>query len=299
MRTILNISIIFLIAFVTYLGCDKRRETEQPAYPIKISEGGLILLSVRVADTVEARFILDTGAGIHVVSNSLLRRVVSTPQGRFTGFRHTGERIDLDIFQIEALSIGGFRQEKPIVATWSLLDSVKIDGILSMKFFEHHPFTLDLRDSVLVFETSNSISDRAKTSRFVPIKVANIRGKSLDVFADFQVSDTLRLECIIDTGSPATIIDAGYLNALGIDTTSSTVQKKVRKSLFGVSETEYITTIPTISIWDAPSSTVKNLRTTFKCRLIYDGLVGTDFLLGRRITFDIAGGHFLVSTDSQ
>ena len=254
---------------------------------------------MRVADTVDAQFILDTGAGMPVISNSLLRRIASKPQGRFTSFRHTGERVDLDIFQIEALSIGGFRQDKPIVSTSSLLDSMKIDGILSMKFFEHHPFTLDLCDSLLVFETASSVSERARTGRLVSIKVTSLRGKPLDVFADFRVADSLRLECILDTGSLATMIDARFLTVLGIDTSSSMVLKMARKTVLGASETEYIASIPSIAIWGDSASAVKNPRITFKCGLIYDGLVGTDYLLGRRITFDIAGGYMIVNTGSM
>lgn len=277
--------ILVLIGGTEFTGC--KADPRQHTHSVTIGEGGLIFVDVLIADSIDSRFILDTGAGIHVISNSLLSRVASIPQGRFAGFRHTGERVDFDMFEIKSINIGQFRQENPIVASWSVLDSFKIDGILSLKFFESLPFTLDLRDSILVFETSASLSTKMSNSRIVPILVHQDRGRTLDIFAHFRVSDSLRLECIIDSGSPTTVMDARYLIPLGIDTTSSLVQKRFRRSLFGSSTVEYKTTVSSISLWDVPNSAMSQVGTVFKHRLIYDGLVGTDFLLGKRVTFDI------------
>ncbi len=279
------------------ISCGKGVQTGKNTHPLKISEGGLILVDVFVADSVPARFILDTGAGIHVLSDGLRKRLRSVPAGRFTGFRHTGERVDFDLFQIPSLNIANFRQENPLAASWSLLDSFKIDGILSLKFFENHPFTLDLRDTVLIFETHRSLSDRLNRGRRAAIRVADDRGKSLDAFVDIQAADSLRLECILDTGSPATVLDARFMRAFAIDTTSKNVQKKTRQSLFGALETEYIATVSAISLWDVPSASAKNLQVTFKPQMIYDGLLGTDFLIGRRITFNIPEKYLIINPE--
>ena len=297
MKTIINI--LAAIAFVSFLhtGCNKRVQSKSNTHPLKISEGGLILVNVLVADSIEGRFILDTGAGIHAISDALRRRLTTVPAGNFTGFRHTGERVDFGLFQIPSLNIAGFRQEKPLAASWSLLDSFKIDGILSLKFFESHPFTLDFRDSVLIFETSQTLTDRAKKGQRTSIRLHDDRGKSLDLFVDVQAADSLKLECILDTGSPSSVLDARFMPTFGIDSTSKEVQKRTRKSLFGAVETEYIATVPSLSLWNAPSATTKDLRITFKPNLIYDGLLGTDFFMGRRVTFNIPERYILVETD--
>jgi len=290
---------ILVLAAVAFSGCSPRSDDGRISHPLRISEGGLILVNVLVADSIECRFILDTGAGIHVVSHALLNRISSAPEGRFTGFRHTGERIDLDIHRIASLTIAGVRQDNPIVAVWSVLDSFKIDGILSLKFFEEHPFTLDLKDSILFFETSATLSAKAEQGRSVPIRVHSDRGRSLDVFADFRVSDSLKLECILDTGSPGTVVDARYIGALGIDTTSAAVRQRIRKSILGTPEAEYVTAVSAIALWDVPQTSVKQPRIVFKHGLIYDGLVGTDFMLGRKITFDISGRRLHVNVDVE
>jgi len=123
----------------------------QTRFPFRISEGGLILIQV-TANGIKGEFILDTGAGIHVLSNVFLHKLSAQAAGHYTGFRNTGERIDFDLFQIRSLNIGKFRQENPVVAAWDVLDKFKIDGVLSAKFFEHHVVTLDFRRRELIFD---------------------------------------------------------------------------------------------------------------------------------------------------
>lgn len=297
MKTVFKFLVVTSFLSLFLAGCNKRVQSKSSTHPLKISEGGLILVKVLVSDSIEGRFILDTGAGIHAISDGLRRRLSSLPAGNFTGFRHTGERVDFGLFQIPSLSIAGFRQEKPLAASWSLLDSFKIDGILSLKFFESCPFTLDFRDTILVFETRQTLADRIKKSQRVPIRLHDDRAKSLDLFVDVQAADSQKLECILDTGSPSSVLDARFMPTFDIDSTSKEVQKRTRKSLFGAVETEYIATVPSISLWNVPSATAKNFRVTFKPHLIYDGLLGTDFLLGRRLTFNIPEKYILVGTD--
>jgi len=297
MKTVFKFLVVTSFFTLFFAGCNKRVQSKSNTHPLKISEGGLILVNVLVADSIEGRFILDTGAGIHAISDALRRRLTTVPAGNFTGFRHTGERVDFGLFQIPSLNIAGFRQEKPLAASWSLLDSFKIDGILSLKFFEDRPFTLDFRDSVLIFETPQTLADRLKTGQRTPIRLHDDRGKSLDLFVDVQAADSQKLECILDTGSPSSVFDARFIPAFGIDTTSKEVQKRTRKSLFGAVETEYIATVPSISLWNVPSTTEKDFRVTFKPHLIYDGLLGTDLLMGRRVTFNIPERYILVGAD--
>lgn len=273
---------------------DKATQVGKRTFPITITKNGFILVNVRVSDAVNGRFILDTGAGINLVSNSMVRRVASTPRGRFTGIRYDGEPVNLELKQIKSLSIGRFRQEKPVVAPLALLDSLKIDGILSMKFFEHHPFTLDVRDSLLVFETPRSLPRRWHEASPRALKIDDQRGISIDCFCDVQLGDSLRLQCILDTGSFSSYIDVRYCQPLGIDTASSTVRKRTRQGTFGAWETEYFAAMPSIALWHRPATTLKNLPVVFQDRLIYDGLLGMDFMVGRTITFDIAERRFAI-----
>lgn len=275
------------------------QQNPDPATPrthaLKITRDGLLLVTATAADTIGGNFIFDTGAGVHVLSNRLFKKLRSTPAGHFTGFRHTGERVDFELFQIEAFSMAGLREKHPLVAVWSALDSFQIDGILSMKFFEHQPVTIDLRDSVLVVETARSLERRMSVGTPLPLRVDDDRGIALDIFGNAQVGDSLKLECIIDTGSPSTILDARYMQALGIDSASEKVTRRVRKSNFGASETEYVAPIPFIALWGDPASAITNRRVVFKRNLIYDGLLGTSFLLGRSLTIDIQGRRFLLT----
>ncbi len=191
-----------LCASVCFGSTDNPRQTR---FPFRVSEGGLILIQV-TANGVKGEFILDTGAGIHVLSNGFLHKLNPQAAGHYTGFRNTGERIDFDLFQIASLSIGRFRQEHPVVAAWEVLDKFKIDGVLSAKFFEHHVVTLDFKKHELVFENRETLNRRLRQGRVIPLKVLEDRDKTLGLFVDLSTGDSLTCECELDTGFDGLLI---------------------------------------------------------------------------------------------
>lgn len=269
----------------------------QDKFPLKFSEGGLIFIELQAQDSVKGTFILDTGAGIHVLSNGFFHKLQSKPAGFFAGFRHTGERVDFDLFEVPSLSIGKFRQQHPLVATWALLDSFHIDGIVSLKFFEKHPFTIDFKSKQLIFEGKNSLSALKRRGTIVPIRLHSDRGKSLDVFTNFMLNDSIKIECIVDTGSPTDVIDYRYLPFVGLDESSSNVQRKESKSVLGNVEYYYETKLSSIALFQGKGIRVGDHKVSFKKNLIYDGLIGTDFWRGRRVTFNIAEQYLIVNAN--
>lgn len=289
---------IFLIASLLFFTALQAKEPKgkidkDKMIPLEITAEGLITVTVTVSDSIQGRFILDTGGGLNVLSNALLRRIHSVPDGRFTGFRHTGERIDLDIYRIRSLNIDGHYQNNPVVASLALLDSLKIDGILSLKFFEKMPFTLDLKDSALYFESGASLEKLLKKGRYNFLKVDDERSVSLDAFTDLMVNDSLSLQCILDTGSPSTYLDARFADRIGIDTASSDVKRRTRRNSFGAVETEYIASVKSLSLKDIPFSERRGMKIFFLNQMIYDGLIGMDFLKGNKITFDLPGRRII------
>jgi hypothetical protein len=288
-------SLIVALSF-SFPQCSLREGQPRPEVPLAISPGGLILVNVTVADSAECSFILDTGAGVHVLSEKLFKRLHSTFSGRFTGFRHTGERVSLDLYEISSLSLGEFRQENPLVAPLAALDGTGIDGILSAKFFEHFPFTLDLPGKRLVFESTQSASRRMSNGSTIPLRVSDVRGKSLDLFATFALAGEFELECIIDTGSPAVVLDSRYLKALNIDEHAGSLRRGSRRSLFGAQESELDATVASFGLAAPADASVRNFAVAFKDSLIYDGLVGNSFWLPRVITINIPERYLVVQS---
>ena len=62
-------------------------------YPIHVIEEGQIIVQVTLNDSINGSFILDTGAGIHVLSGKIYEKIKGTTHesGFITGFRHDGE----------------------------------------------------------------------------------------------------------------------------------------------------------------------------------------------------------------
>ncbi len=280
-----------LFASVCFGSTDSPRQTR---FPFRISEGGLILIQV-TANGVKGEFILDTGAGIHVLSKGFLHKLSSQAAGHYTGFRNTGERIDFDLFQISSLSIGQFRQENPVVAAWDLLDKVKIDGVLSAKFFEHHVVTLDFKKHELVFENRQTLNRRLRQGRVIPLKVLEDRDKTLGLFVDLTVGDSLKCECELDTGFDGLLIlDARFMKTLNLDENSASVKRMESKGLTGLTEIRYQGRVSSVALLGAPEVKIEKPEITFKVGLIYDGVVGTGFWLNREVTLDIPGRRLIV-----
>jgi hypothetical protein len=280
-----------LFASVCFGSTDNPSQTR---FPFRVSEGGLILIQV-TANGVKGEFILDTGAGIHVLSNGFLHKLSPQAAGRYTGFRNTGERIDFDVFQIASLSIGRFQQERPVVAAWEVLDKFKIDGVLSAKFFEHHVVSLDFKKHELVFENRQTLNRRLRQGRIIPLKVVEDRDKTLGLFVDLTVGDSVRCECELDTGFDGLLIlDARFMKPLNLDENSASVKRMESKGITGLTEIRYQATVSDVSLLGAPEVKTEKPEVTFKGGLIYDGVVGTGFWLNREVTLDIPGRRLIV-----
>ena len=280
-----------LFASVCLGSTDNPRQT---GFPFRISEGGLILIQV-TADGVKGEFILDTGAGIHVLSNSFLHKLSAQAAGHYTGFRNTGERIDFDLFQIASLGIGRFRQAHPIVAAWEVLDKFKIDGVLSAKFFEHHIVSLDFTKHELVFENGQTLNRRLRRGRVIPLKVQEDRDKTMGLFVDLTVGDSLTCECELDTGFDGILVlDARFMEPLNLDENSASVKRSESNGLTGLTEIRYRATVSIVSLLGAPEVKMEKPEVTFKVGLIYDGVVGTGFWLNREVTLDIPRRRLIV-----
>lgn len=268
---------------------------EQSRYPFTLSEGGLIFIEVTVNNT-KGKFILDTGAGLHVLSKGFAQALTARPAGRYTGFRNTGERLDLDLFQLDSISIGQFRERNPIVAIWDVLDNFKIDGVLSARFFEHRAVTLDFKNHELVFEDGRGIARRLRAGRVVPLKIMEDRNKALGLFVDLKIGKSLTAECELDTGLDAILIlDARLMRSLGLDENSANVKRTETKGNTGLTEIRYRAVVPRISLPGAPAVGIERPEATFKQHLIFDGVVGVGFWLGREVTFDIPRRRLIVN----
>lgn len=265
-------------------------------YPIHITEEGHIIIQVTLSDSIKGNFILDTGAGINVLSARMFGRVKEYAQksGYYTGFRHDGDRLDGEVFTIPSIAIDRFKQINPIVGVYPPLDDFGIDGLLSLKFFEHQPFSIDFKNGELSFLEKEEMQPTVDGAIRIPISVKQDANLLLDIFIPIRLNDEINMLAEFDTGSGygAYIINPEYVNDLRLDSALAKPQPYVTQ-LSGEERTDYIYTLKSIAVGETPLRK-ENVKAIFREGLIYNALIGSGMFREKKITIDIPNRSFIV-----
>ncbi len=291
MRTLAALFLAFLISAPVLA------KSKPVSIPFTTNSDGMVILPATVGGTISAQVIFDTGAGLDILAPSLIEKVHGKPAGQFTGFRMTGERLDIPLFVVPELSVGPVVKKNTLVGSWDVLDKMHLDGIVSLNDFREQPVTFDFVNKVVIFETPDSLAQRGAAATSAPMKFDDQRGITLDVFADFLIGDQ-PAQCEIDTGSPSLTVSSRYMDRLGIEKDGKGVRKIERRTVAGGMQTRYDTSLPQIALAAAPQISLAPAPASFS-DIIYDCVVGLDFWSGRALTIDIPGRSILVSKPSR
>ncbi len=284
--------IIILLAATPLLA--KSKAASRPvSVPFTISSSEMIMVTATVNGAIPIQVIFDTGAGIDVLAPSVIEKLHARSAGVYTGFRMTGERLDIPLFVIPELAIGPIVKKDQVVGSFDALDQLHIKGIISANDFRQNPFTLDFLEKVLIFETPKTLGQRRTRGKSSPLQLDDQRGIALDLFAQFLIGDQLGL-CEIDTGSQNVTVSTRYMAPLGIEKDGKNVQRRENHTIAGTTITRYNTRLAQITLAAAPEIGVKNPGVSFS-NIIYDCNVGLEFWTGRSLTIDIPGRQLLVS----
>jgi hypothetical protein len=258
----------------------------QATVPLEIADGGYLYVRVRVADSIEAKLLLDTGAGINTLAAPILDRLGAQARdaGMHTGTRHNGEQITGQIWSVPSLSLGSLTKRNVVVGRFAPPNA---DGMLSMDYFRDTPFTLDLAADALAIEPPSHVRDIAARAATIPIRLKMNGPHELDFFVCVCVGDSVSAEAEFDTGAGFNMLmlHPDYMKRLGIAADS-----RERGAL------EYYvhsTFLPELHYCDAPSVRTSRQFVGFKEGLIYEGLVGHGAFRGRKLTIDIPGRRML------
>ncbi|MGB8768192.1 MAG: hypothetical protein WCC92_01150 [Candidatus Korobacteraceae bacterium] len=272
-------------------------KTAPVSLPFTTNADGMVILPATVGGTVSVHVIFDTGAGLDILAPSLIEKVHGKPAGQFTGFRMTGERLDIPLFVVSELSVGPVRKKNALVGSWAVLDKLHLDGIVSLNDFRQQPVTFDFVRKVVIFETPESLAPRRATETSAPVKFDDQRGITLDLFAEFVIAGQPGL-CEIDTGSPSATVSTRYMTRLGIEKDGKDVRRIERRTVAGADQIRYDTRLPLISLTAAPQISLAHPGVAFS-DVIYDCVIGLDFWSGKVLTVDIPEGQLFVSTSSS
>lgn len=266
--------------------------------PFDLLPSGHILVKATVSGR-QGSFIFDTGAGITVFTKNFFDKLSQTTKedGGYTGFRATGERLDIDLYHVHNIEFGNLKKASEEVS-WLDVNLGGIDGIISLKLLENRPFTIDFNKKVITLESAGTLSAIQKTAKRIPVQLEQSREKALSIFAFFKVNDTLTLQFALDSGAGKDIfrMSTRYLAKLGVDTNDTLHVKKIEKrSEFndGHVSVIYTTTLKKLAAVNAPSVSTADFPVQFVEGLIYDGIIWINWL-GSCITFDLQHKMLLV-----
>lgn len=265
--------------------------------PFTTNSDGMVVVPATLGGTIPMHVIFDTGAGLDVLAPSLIEKVHGKPAGQFTGFRMTGERLDISLFIVSELSVGPVVKKDALVAGWDVLDQLHFDGIISLNDFRQQPFTFDFANKQLIFETDKALAKRRANGQSSPLHFDDQRGISLDMFAQFLIGKQPG-QCEIDTGSPSATVSTRYMALLGVDKDSKDVRKHEGRTIAGASEVRYDTRLPQISLAAAPQISIGQPRVSFS-DIIYDCVIGVDFWHDRAVTIDILDRQLIISNPAR
>ena len=238
---------------------------------IKLQRFRKALWKVRV--TINGRsgdFLLDTGGGITLVTETFAKGIDCKFWGRTTGYNMFGKRKDgphCDNVKIAAGDVG----LTPVnIGTIDFGDQFagdkSPDGLLSLDAFDGKAFTLDQKAATLTIETPKSLAKRTKAMKELPFRVSReCSARCLSVFLGVPTSQGMTW-LILDSGAGGvSLISRDHAKLFGLEPNGKEQQLKFDAA-------------PGVPI-DSPALVTD---------MIMDGNLGQPFMSQYMITFDLA-----------
>lgn len=267
-------------------------------FPLHIMEEGHIIIQLKVNGGLTGNFILDTGAGTHVVSGKFFEKLKDSAvqKGYFTGFRHDGDRLDGPVYQIPSLSIGKYRQSDPIIGVYPPLDDYGIDGLLSLKFFEDKVFAIDFKEARLTFLDQAAVEEISQNALTLPLQLYQHTDILLDIFIPIIINNQHEIWAEFDTGSGygSIIIHPNYIKDWQLEESTGTTQA-YRTQLSQETREDQIFPLSAIALGQGDKALKQSqVKAIFREGLIYNALLGSGLFKEKKICIDIPGRRFMV-----
>lgn len=275
-------------------------QAEVSEVPFSYRGGHIICVPVSLNEKNASTFILDTGAGVSLLSDKLAAKLNAQSCGYHSGRRMSGQTLHMKIAAIKEIKVAEVRQKSPKLAVWNTEDLfghskefADIGGILSLNYFRKIPFTIDYKRKMLVLEDSVSLKKRIANGVKVPVKMDSKGDVELSIKIPMSMAKTPKLYAEVDTGSDSLILDLRYMKSLKIR--DAKIKRVVGKDETGHTFIRYFTQLPG-NIWlkDSPSILQRTPAVMFQ-KIIHDGLIGDSFLKQHTVTFDLSHSQMIFS----
>lgn len=284
-----------LLLFLPYISFSQSNANNE--IPFELLPSGHILVKAKI-EGVQGSFIFDTGSGLTIFTKSFFNKLKDThaQDGGYTGFRATGERLDIDLYSVKDFEFGAVKKATEEVSAIDI-NLGGIDGLISLKLLENQPFTIDFNTKVIRLENPATLTEIGKTAKPITLQLEQSREKSLTVFSYFKVNDTLTLQFSLDSGAGKDVfrLNSKYIKQLGVDVSDTVHVKRIQKNSeinTGYVSNIYITTLKKLATQEQTINK-EDLPVQFVDGLIYDGIIWINWL-GSKLTFDLQNKKLLV-----
>lgn len=281
---------------ISLTGCQSMTPISSKAIPFRYAGSHLLRIPVTINDSIQTHFILDTGIGVNLLSRSLADRLQCKVMSRYTGKRMSGQELTVPMSQIQSLSLGPNRQSDVQVGIWEMrgflpegADFEGVEGFLSLNFFRNQPFTMDYQNGRLILEDDSSLAARLSRGVEFPL-ILQDDGTNLCIFLNLDLPGGPPIRVELDLGGNILTLNSRLMKRLGVDPESPAVLQERRQDETGFDYLRYFTKIQGPLTLGAFQQS--DLSVMFQ-DIIYDGLVGNDFMKRFVVTYDLAKARLI------
>lgn len=316
--------LFFYAGLAVLIGAGLAQADESPiSVPFKLGKKQALLLPVKVADSIDAEFRLDTGLGFNLISPQLAQKLgmESSPNTKVRPV--TGGELNVAQGRLTSLALGNQRETDVDVLVGeprmfvAMGGETKVDGILSLAFFRNHPFTLDYANQKLVLENSESLSQRKAAGTRVecrlsdenvvasislvlkergpePEKPGGIAGIISGITGGGGAPDPPKAWVQVNTGCENLLLDSKLMFTLPVDATGANVTETEPTDPNGLRFRSWASQMGKIEVLDKPALSQLKSPVVFR-KLLADGVLGQEFLRRYTVTFDLPNSELIFS----
>ena len=260
---------LFLLFFVVAPFAKAQASTTVVLEPIV---GGLLKVHASVGGH-DGTFLFDSGSGVSSLSPEFAVAIGCRPWGQITGFRMTGQRLDMQRCDNIRVSIAGRSFPASTVGVFDISkylssDVGHVDGTIALDLFSNQAFTLSYGGHVIRLLDQSALANETKGLRSMPVHlVRDAEGLAL----------TVNLPVITTAGTAWFEMDSG-------NTSNLVLVNKALAPLFQLKAEGR----DAYSISLMLENGTAFIGAAHVLDLILDGNLGTSFLSNHNVTVDLS-----------
>ncbi len=247
------------------------------------------------ANGLPARFLLDSGIGLTIVSTDLAERLGLALTGdSHTGYRMSGQEVCAPLATMPLLEVAGHHVADSVVGVFDLGSTDGpggFDGILGLDVLRH--VVVEVNPATMTVEVNPDRPMPAEAA-VVPVRVEE-DGPSVALFARLRLPSGTVAEVEVDTGSGCLILDARFMHDCGV------VEGDGTDTVVGTDETDhqfvrhFADVQGEVTLLREPDSVQDRPRAMFQ-DIRHDGLLGSEFLSRWVHRFDVGSRRILLAS---